>query len=138
MKLTSLLLLILLSITASAQKLVRTYYDPEKQKLKEEYAVSKTDNSIISGKYKSYYENGKLMVEGNFDDGEKSGSFTEYHENGTPARRFNYVNGLRHGVVEVFDDDGKPIQKAFYQNDILTDSVQLYFASGSKKGETNF
>ena len=71
----SLILLILLPFFVHAQKVVRKYYDPEKQKLQEQYQVL-PDNETLTGKYQRFYENGKVMLEGNFDDGEKSGLFT--------------------------------------------------------------
>jgi antitoxin component YwqK of YwqJK toxin-antitoxin module len=99
--------------TAQAQKEVRTYYDAQKKHLQEVYFVSKEDEQRYIGKYQRYYENGTLMLEGNFDNGEKSGLFTEYHESGKLARKLNYVNGMRHGAVQVFDEDGKSFQKAY-------------------------
>src|SRR4051812_14666692 len=106
MKLIScLLLFISLAFGVYSQKQIRTYHDAQKSKIDEDYFVSKADNTLIIGKYKRYYPNGKLMVEGNFDDGKKLGLFTEYHENGTPARKLNYVNGLRHGFVEIYNDE---------------------------------
>src|SRR5688500_8011538 len=103
MKLFLLHLLLILSLTVSAQKIVRTYHDPEKQKLQEEYVVANDDPTLIIGSYKRYYENGNVMMDGNFNNGKKEGPFTEYHENGNLARKFIYVNGLRHGTVEVFN-----------------------------------
>src|SRR5690349_15113974 len=97
MKAKSFLFCILLSHSLLAQKEVRTYYDPQQKHVQEVYTVSKEDNEKIIGKYLRYYENGNVMMEGNFDDGEKSGVFTEFHENGKPSRKLNFVHGLRHG-----------------------------------------
>jgi hypothetical protein len=102
--------LCLLPFSAVAQKTIRTYHDPEKQKLKEEYVVG-DDNETMMGSYKNYYENGNLMMQGNFEDGKKSGVFTEFHENGTPARKLNYVNGIRHGAVQVFNEEESQYRK---------------------------
>ena len=128
MKVISLLLVLFLPMALRAQKEVRHYYDPQKQKIREVYQVG-PDNETYVGKYRSFYENGNVMIEGNFEDGEKSGPFTEYHENGTVARKLNYVNGVRHGAVEVYDEQGKSIQNAWYENDILKDSIRMYYAS---------
>ena len=131
-------LIFLLPLVAFAQREVRTYHDPQKKNLQEIYFVSPDDENKFVGKYLRYYPNGKVMVEGNFDDGIKSGVFIEYHENGTPARKLTYVNGLRHGPVQVYDEEGKPHQKAYYQNDKLADSIQLYFDNGNVRRETFF
>ncbi|HEX6226498.1 MAG TPA: toxin-antitoxin system YwqK family antitoxin, partial [Chryseolinea sp.] len=123
---------------AVAQKEMRTYYEGKKKQVQEIFFVSNEDEQKYVGKYQRFYESGGIMLEGNFEDGEKSGVFTEYHENGKPARSINYVNGMRHGAVNVFDEDGKPFQKAYYQNDKLTDSIQLYFDNGNVKRESFF
>ena len=114
------------STLAFAQKEMRTYYDDKKQHIQEIFFVAKEDEQKYVGKYQRFYESGGIMLEGNFEDGEKSGLFTEYHENGRPARKLTYVNGMRHGTVQIFDEDGKPFQKAYYQNDKLADSIQIY------------
>src|SRR5690606_32296421 len=85
-----------------------------------------------------FYESGGIMVEGNFEGGEKTGEFTEYHESGALARKITYVTGMRHGPVQVFDGDGKKCQTASNQNDKLTDSIQLYFDNGNVKRESFF
>src|SRR5436190_11636401 len=114
MKLVYFGLCFFLFFPAFSQKEVRTYYDAQKNHIQEDYFVSLQDNSIINGKYKRYYENGNLMIDGNFDDGNKSGLFTEFHENGKISRKISYVNGLRHGAVQVFNEDGESLQKAYY------------------------
>src|SRR5688572_27297367 len=96
-------LLVLIPLHVFSQKEVKTYYDQQKQHIQEVYTTAQEDDQKIVGKYMRYYENGNVMVEGNFDDGIKSGLFTEYHENGKLARKLHFVNGLRHGAVEVFN-----------------------------------
>ena len=106
------LILFLLSLTTFAQREVRTYHDAQKKNVQEIYFVSREDDNKFVGKYLRYYPNGNVMVEGNFDEGNKSGVFLEYHENGKPARKLTYVNGLRHSPVQVYDEERKPFQKA--------------------------
>ena len=57
-------LLILITFAAYCQKEVRTFYDPQKRKPQENYFVSNADNSVYIWKYKPFYENGNLIVEG--------------------------------------------------------------------------
>ena len=115
-----------ISFSVRAQKEIKTYYDDSKSRLNEDYFVI-DDNQTMEGKYRRYFPNGKLAMEGTFVNGVRSGTFYEYHENGTLIRKINYENGMRHGQVEVFDEKGKPIQTAFYQNNQLVDSVKSYF-----------
>src|SRR5882672_7992624 len=91
------LLLTALAVSATAQKQVRTFYDPGQRRPHEEYMVSIADNETLNGKYKRYFPDGKTEIEGTFIDGKRSGVFYEYHENGTLLRKISYVNGLRHG-----------------------------------------
>jgi hypothetical protein len=92
MKVSISILLTLWVTSAFAQREVRTYFDQQKRKPQEIYFTSREDDQKFVGRYQRYYENGNLMVDGNFDDGKKSGAFTEYHENGKIARKLSYVN----------------------------------------------
>jgi len=69
-------LLLLPALTVFGQKEVRTYYDQQKNHIQEKYFVSQ-DGETLMGEYKRFYENGKTMVSGNFENGVKSGVFTE-------------------------------------------------------------
>src|SRR6187549_403399 len=109
--------LVLIPLLSFCQKEVRTYYDAQKNHIQEIYFLSPEDNESFVGLYQRFYENGNMMLTGNFDNGKKAGVFTEFHNAGKPARKTTYVNGLRHGTVEVFNEEGLPVQKAYYQND---------------------
>ena len=61
------------STLAFAQKEMRTYYDDKKQHIQEIFFVSKEDEQKYVGKYQRFYASGGIMLEGNFEDGEKSG-----------------------------------------------------------------
>ena len=103
---------VILSISVSAQDQTKTYYDALRKHPKEEYYVSTDDHETLQGKYKRYFFNGKMEMEGAYIDGKRSGTFLEYEETGTLRRKISYVNGLRHGPVEVYDDEGKQIGRA--------------------------
>src|SRR5690606_40151729 len=81
---------------------------------------------------------GGMLVEGFYMGGVKNHIFVEYYENRQRARELTYVDGVREEHVQVFNEDGKPVQQDYYRNDVLTDSVQLYFDSGSVKGTAFF
>ncbi|MFM8832709.1 MAG: toxin-antitoxin system YwqK family antitoxin, partial [Cytophagales bacterium] len=99
-------LIIYSSIFCYGQKEIKTYYDRAKKRVEEHYFVS-NENQAMEGKYKRYFPNGKLALEGTFVNGVRSGTFYEYHENGTLIRKINYADGLRHGSVEVFTERGE-------------------------------
>src|SRR5579862_5822541 len=89
-----LLLFIIISFPSFSQKEVKTFYDQSKSRISEDYYVI-DDNQTIEGKYRKYFPNGKLAIEGTFVNGVRSGTFYEYHENGTLIRKINYENGMR-------------------------------------------
>ncbi|MFN7792763.1 MAG: toxin-antitoxin system YwqK family antitoxin, partial [Cyclobacteriaceae bacterium] len=86
--------LLLLSSQLYSQKEVKTYYDPAKKQVQEQYFVS-ADNQSIEGKYKKFFPNGKIYIEGTFVNGVRSGTFYEYHQNGNLIRKISYEDGLR-------------------------------------------
>jgi antitoxin component YwqK of YwqJK toxin-antitoxin module len=92
-------LILLVAHFGHAQKEVKTYYDRAKKRVEEQYFVS-AETKMMEGKYKRFFPNGKLALEGTFVNGVRSGTFYEYHENGTLIRKINYLDGLRHGPVE--------------------------------------
>ncbi len=75
------------SLWANAQQEVKTYFDPFKTQLQEHYFLA--ENGQMEGKYRKFYPNGKLAIEGVFANGVRSGTFYEYHENGVLIRKIN-------------------------------------------------
>ena len=91
---------------------VRTYYDQEQTKLKEEYFQL---NGKINGIYREYHDNGceltnvnskrenlslinslgQLYSEVNYIDGKKNGIEKSYHDNGQLMEEVNYINGKK-------------------------------------------
>ena len=70
----------------------RTYYDPEKTRLKSEVFIH---NSKKEGIYKSYYKNGQLWEEVNYINDIENGIYNSYHENGQLRDKINYINGKK-------------------------------------------
>src|SRR5258706_12144503 len=81
----------LISFSSLAQREVKTYFDESKSLISEDYYVI-DDNQTMEGKYRKYFPNGKLAIEGNFVNGVRSGTFYEYHPNGTLIRKITYEN----------------------------------------------
>jgi len=67
-----------------------------------------------NGSYKSYSENGKLVITGNVSGGVRTGVWMYYHDNGKKMAEHEYKNGLlfiknswgRDGTEEVIDGTG--------------------------------
>jgi antitoxin component YwqK of YwqJK toxin-antitoxin module len=88
------------------------------------------ENGSFTGVFKSYYDNGHLKSEGQYDNGAmdgkwkffyksgnikeiifyknnvENGPFIEYHENGKIAADGTYLNELETGLLKIYDDKG--------------------------------
>jgi len=83
----------------------KTYYDAEKTKMKEVYALREETQmdpanpsasksiSIKHGPYFYYYETGKLKISGQYKDDKKSGEWKYYDEAGKLNKTEKYENG---------------------------------------------
>jgi antitoxin component YwqK of YwqJK toxin-antitoxin module len=75
-------------------KVVRTYYDNEQTKLKEEYYEI---NGKKEGIYKEYYNNGQLNVVCNYIDDKLNGEYKIYLCDGQLYEICNYIDNKANG-----------------------------------------
>ena len=122
---------------------VKIYYEYPTGQLKEEYTTTGLGGDYISGKYTSYYTNGKIEVDGQFYEGKytniRIGTWKWYNENGTldsesnyKAEVLNWDNGekkliggyiyytgndqwVKIGEWKWFDETGKLVETKKYQ-----------------------
>ncbi len=73
-----------------------------------------TKNNQKSGHWQCFYDDGKLMQEGDYVAGKKEGTWKLYHANGTLAGEGPYVNDAEKGKWKFFDDNGKLIMEQEY------------------------
>ena len=66
MKKSFLIFLVIVCHSVLAQKEVKTYHDPMQRKVHEDYFVSAADGQTMEGKYRKFFPNGKLSIEGEF------------------------------------------------------------------------
>jgi len=128
---------------ADFKQLVKIYYEYPTGQLKEEYNTTALGGDYMSGKYTSYYKNGKIEVDGQFYEGEftniRVGTWKWYNEDGTldsessyKAEVTNWTNGekkmtggyiydtdneqwVKIGEWKWFDETGKLIETKKYQ-----------------------
>lgn len=94
-KLLILIVISILTISANAQKLKRTYYDPySKTMLMEKYYVNSAGYG--NGSYKKYDKKGSLIYKGTYKNGGKEGTWTQYS---------SYSGKLEVAQVETFKGD---------------------------------
>ena len=81
------------TMLANFKQNIKTYYEFS-GKLKEEYTSSGLGSDYLMGKYSSFYENGKIEVQGQFGDGEymniRVGTWKWYNPDGTLDVTENY------------------------------------------------
>ena len=95
------LLLILITFSGQAQQLSnvevkKTFYPNGNIKTEGEY-----QDNILTGLYREYYLNGKLWKQWNFEDGLENGLSTWYFEDGLVSIEWNYYRGNRDGTSRV-------------------------------------
>ena len=80
--------LLVCSTQALAQKEIKIYYDAAKRYVKEDYFVATENDQLLEGPYKRYYSNGKVEMEGLYKNGYRSGTFLEYFPDGMLKKNF--------------------------------------------------
>ena len=85
-------------------------------------AIVSTDNcSITDGPLKSYYANGQLKHDYNFQHGNLHGFYKEYSEKGVLLEEGYFYNGAAHDVTKIYDENGKLKETQYYYYGRLID-----------------
>ena len=128
---------------------VRTYYDTEKTKLKEEYFIhndkkegiyklydKKTgliifEKNYINGKKEGIsreFYNGNIFIETYYKNDKKYGTEPEYYENGNIQSTMEYENnyGLKHGEHKEYDKNGNLIKETTWLLDKRHSECKIY------------
>jgi len=93
-----------------------------KIRIEREIAHFSDNHFEADGKYKEYYPNGQVFVEGQYRRGRQDGEWTFYFDNGKLNRKAKFNNGKPDGPREIFRADG-------------TLSSKRGFADGLRDGE---
>lgn len=107
---------------------VRILFHPNgKWKIIEHYVKDK-----LEGEYNRYDENGKLIEEGSFKNGQMSGQWIFYYANSTQIKeKVNFVNGQEWGYYESYYQNGKRKSDGYYKGEDNMDSLwHLYYETG--------
>lgn len=125
--------------TAVAQtQSVKTYYDDEKQVIKESYMVKGKNPAYLDGPYISYYPNGNPKASGHYKRNEPIGEWKYYYENGNVMMAGDIKNKKRQGEWQFYFEDGKLKSKGFYIVDRKNGLWTYYNEDGTLKGKANF
>ena len=138
MKKTLLIINLLFFANSFAQKIVKEYYDYNKQKIQFEYQV---DNStgVKNGSYKAFGRKGNLAEEGFYKMNRKNGTWKQYDDYGKPFSIMNYSDDKIHGNYKQWCFEGSKTVSYLcgdyiYEMGNIVNSTQ-YFSNGkiSKK-----
>jgi hypothetical protein len=81
------------------------------------WCESKTGTRV--GPWRSFWENGKVMDDGQFLNGKHHGKWRSYHPNGKLWRAGNYDKGVEVGVWREWDQDGILKSENRYRNGVV-------------------
>lgn len=131
--------------TLAQGKIVKTYYDEQETKIKEEFQVSLGDTGWEKyGYYKSFYPSGRLALQGNFKENIRNDWFREYYDtlivgkNPIKSQVFFNDNGKKDGLMVVFSLHGDTLQKAIFKEDVIVGKITIYHPNGKLYREGNF
>lgn len=108
--------------------LKRTFYTNGQIKTEENY-----NNGKKEGPYKTYYSNGQIEAEGTYKDNKPSGAFKRYYENGNTEVEGNLIgidkdgNPQYSGAVKSYFDDGKIQSEGNYNDKGKKDGVFKFY-----------
>ena len=91
----------------------RTYYESGKLEMEGRIKENKND-----GLWKYYYYNGNVESEGNFTDDLVDGKWVWYYPSGKLREISEYKMGMRDGKLTMYDEDGKVISESMFENGI--------------------
>ncbi|WP_262248883.1 toxin-antitoxin system YwqK family antitoxin [Parapedobacter soli] len=64
---------------------------------------------MFVGGFTDFDSQGKVILEGYYENGRKQGDFRAYHPNGQLKWQVSYSNGVAQGILSFFYPDGKPL-----------------------------
>lgn len=98
-----------------------SYYDNGKISRELEYEYGES-----KGAYKVYYYDGQLKEEFWHENGEYQGAKIYYHANGKIKERKEYLSGELHGKATTYYEDGTLKEEALFKNGVQTGNTTRY------------
>lgn len=99
---------------------ILTYYDQEKQCLKEDCHYN--DEGILDGNYIRYHRADRPSMRCSYKNGKIDGVCEIWYDNNVLAKRIHYRNGILHGKFRYWDWEGKIFIKSTYEEGRLVES----------------
>ena len=93
------------------------------------------DEGLKHGVCKTYYENGVLKSEESYKFGDKNGLYREYFTSGKLACETNFWHDVPHGKYAYFYPNGQLQEEGIFDKGILIDVKKMYYENGNIKYE---
>jgi len=87
-------------------------------------------NDLYTGKYIDYYNNGKILGEGNLLNGKSEGELIVYFKNGNKKSIGYYKDGVLHGKLKEYYKNSALMQEREYVNGKQKGIAKTYFING--------
>jgi antitoxin component YwqK of YwqJK toxin-antitoxin module len=105
-------------------------FKDDKIRIEREIAHFSDNHFEADGKYKEYYPNGQVFVEGLYRRGRQDGEWMFYFDNGKLNRKAKYDNGKPDGPREIFRADGTLAAKRGFADGLRDGEWITYDATG--------
>jgi antitoxin component YwqK of YwqJK toxin-antitoxin module len=91
-----------------------------------------------NGYYKSYYENGVIESESNYQNGKPEGLKVTRNESGTVLEEANYHHGKYDGEFKGYNETGELYTQGIFKNDSQEGVWTWFHLNGKKEAEVTF
>ena len=132
------LALMLYSSLSSAQVLLKTYYEEDDSKIKEEFYIRSKNNNVLDGPYKSYFENGSIKSEGQFVNNKSTGIWKYYYQNGRLRMQGQVGNGKNIGQWDYYYENGSMKMSGKLEQGKKDGYWIYYFKNNTIESEGNY
>ena len=105
---------------------------------KKKVYVGNLRNGIKSGKWTTWYYNGRKGSEVTYKDGEKDGLWTDWYENGQKLGEGTYKDGKEDGLFTEWYENGQKKEEGTFKDGKLEGLVTGWYENGQRMGEYTY
>jgi len=105
---------------------------------KKKVYVGNLRNGIKSGKWTTWYYNGRKGSEVTYKDGEKDGLWTDWYENGQKWGEGTYKDGKSDGLFTEWYENGQKKEEGTFKDGKLEGLVTGWYENGQRMGEYTY
>jgi antitoxin component YwqK of YwqJK toxin-antitoxin module len=92
--------------------------DIQRDTVKSDNPLAKTDSVINNGEYIQYYKNGVTKMRGMMKNGKRDGLWKSFYENGSPWSETTFKDGKKDGKTTTWYENEQKRYEGFYTNDV--------------------